>query len=213
MADIIYETFDFSEDVDEDFDLDLDSDDYEPPTEEEINFGEAVYNFLQELINADSCINDDYYLRGSVKKRFESHCLCGKDRSSDCNTVYYDFKNIDKYRIYENKVAEKVLSKEDIIWSCCDKEYIEKCFKELLCGKKSIYFPNCCGFRNNRGAVSVGLHSSAFNATKNHEGNTVDLIVFAGKNRKTVTMRAIDTRSFETKLNSWIDLFVHTDVT
>ena len=208
MADIIYKSFDFSEDVDEDFDLDLDSDDYEPTTEEEINFGCAVYNFLQELIDADGCINDDYFLRGAVKKRYETHCLCGKDRVSDCNIVYYDFKNIDKYRIYENKVAEKVLISEDIIWSFCDKEYIEKCFKELLCGNKSLYFPNCCGFRNKRGTVSIGLHSSNFNATKNHEGNTVDLIVFAGKNRKTVTMSAIDTRSFETMLNSWLDLFL-----
>ena len=208
MADIIYKTFDFSEDVDEGFDIDWDSEDYEPLTEEEINFGCAVYNFLQELIDSDGCINDDYFLRGAVKKRFEAHCLCGKDRVSDSNNVYYDFKNIDKYRIYENKVAEKVLISEDIIRSFCDKEYIEKCFKELLCGNKSLYFPNCCGFRNKRGTVSIGLHSSNFNATKNHEENTVDLIVFAGKNRKTVTMRAIDTRSFETKLNSWLDLFL-----
>ena len=89
-----------------------------------------------------------------------------------------------------------------------NKTDIEKCFKELLCGKKSIYFPNCCGFRNNRGAVSIGLHSSAFNATKNHDGRTVNLIVFAGEKRKIVTMRAIDTRSFETKLNSWIEMFL-----
>ncbi len=211
MAGIIYGTFDFSENSDAD--PDWDSYDYEPLTEEEINFGSAVYNFLQELIDADSCINYDYLLRGAIKKRYEAHCLCGKDRVSDCNIVYYDFKNIDKYRIYENKVAEKVLDSESIIRSLCDKEYVEKCFNGLLCGNVTLYFPNCCSFRNKRGTVSIGLHSSNFNATKNHEGNTVDLIVFAGKNSKTVTMRAIDTRSFETKLNAWIDLLVHTDVT
>lgn len=211
MSGIIYETFDFDENSDKD--PDLDSDDYEPITEQEINYGKAVYTFLQELINADSCINDDYYLRGAIKKRYETHCLCGKDRVSDCNIVYYDFKNIDKYRIYENKVAEKVLRSENIIQSLSDKEYVEKCFKELLCGNAALYFPNCCCFRNNRGSVSIGLHSSAFNATKNHDGKTVNLIVFAGEKRKIVTMRAVDTRSFETKLNAWIDLFVHTGVT
>ena len=206
MAGIIYGTFDFNENSDAD--PDWDSYDYEPLTEEEINFGSAVYNFLQELIDADSCINYDYLLRGAIKKRYEAHCLCGENRVSDCNNIYYGFKNIDKYRIYENKVAEKVLRSENIIRSLSDKEYVEKCFKELLCGNKSLYFPNCCGFRNKRGTVSIGLHSSNFNATKNHEGNTVDLIVFAGTNRKTVTMRAIDTRSFETKFNSWLDLFL-----
>ena len=61
--------------------------------------------------------------------------------------------------------------------------------------------------------MSIGLHPSAFNVTKNHDGNTVDLIVFAGKNRKTVTMRAIDASNFEAKFNSRIKMFVHTDVT
>ena len=201
-----YQTNDFDEDAT--LADDLDSDDYEPLTEQEINYGKAVYTFLQELINADSCINDDYYLRGAIKKRYKTHCLCGKDRVSDCNIVYYDFKNIDKYRIYENKVAKKVLSKENIIQSLCDKEYIEKCFKELLCGKKSIYFPNCYGFRNNRGTVSIGLHSSNFNVTKNHDGKTVNLIVFAGEKRKIVTMRAVDVQTFERKLNIWLNLFL-----
>lgn len=211
MAGIIYGTFDFNENSDAD--PDWDSYDYEPLTEEEINFGSAVYSFLQELIDADSCINYDYLLRGAIKKRYEAHCLCGENRVSDCNNIYYGFKNIDKYRIYENKVAEKVLDSESIIRSLCDKEYVEKCFNRLLCGNVTLYFPTCCCFRNNRGSVSIGLHPSAFNVTKNHDGNTVDLIVFAGKNRKTVTMRAIDASNFEAKFNSRIKMFVHTDVT
>ena len=189
------------------FNPDIDSNDYEPLTENEIAFGEALFNFLQELINADDYINEEFISKEAIKNHYKHHCTGAfENRKSKRTNVYYDFKNIDKYRIYENNISDKILSSTNVIYSLND-DNMYKFFRKLFEGNFSIYFKPCCGFRNNKGTISIGFNSFASNVTRNYINNTINFLVFGGNNNNTITMYPIDANYVERKFNNLIKTY------
>ena len=196
---------------------DEDIDDWEDPdetevTEEEIRFAKELFDFLQELIDAedDTDINEEFMSDRGAKKHFENHCLGHhrNERVSKRTSVYYDFKDVSQYKEYERKLTEvaRGVSRTNVetFISLLDKESIEKWLQKLFEGDVYLSFTTECGLHNSKGRIYLTIHSFASDVTRNYQSNdTIDIMVKSSRG-KTITLYAVDANYFETKLNNII---------
>ena len=190
------------------FDIDFDTDDVSAyPTEEEIQTGDAVKRYLEGLIKdaVPEGFNEYDTLAKRVKLGFDKHCLCGDTaRKSTESKVYYDFSNADKYRVYAEKVAGRVLNTENKVASLYDTETLSACFAGLFKGDSAVYFYVCCDLKVDAKPVILGLRSFATKLTKNHgDRETVDLLVLTPDERL-VALCAVDAAVLERELKTMI---------
>ena len=190
-----------------------DEDDWEydypdPPSEEDLRFEKELRELLQEIVDSEVVtITEEFMTDRKAKDHFESHCL-GHDRKSRISTrqnVYYDFKDVSLYKERERSIssdAEDRGSKNVYTFNCLlDREDISKALRKLFEGGIYIRFTYDCGLRNEKGPISLLVHSFASDVTKNYlRGNTIDILIRA--DRKTLTMYPVDANYFENKFNN-----------
>lgn len=170
--------------------------------------------FLQELIDDNAHMNEEFTSEPSLTSHFESHCLGnglkkdGTPKISNHNTVYYDFIKESKYAKHEdeiNKYVREVLAStanKTNISTLKDTIRVQNAFRELFKGNRTVVFDGCCGLVNNTNGVILGIHAFCSEYTTNYEdGNTVDVIVMSLAH-KTITLYPVDSYYLETKLNN-----------
>lgn len=190
---------------------DINSEDISPITPEEEMFAEDIRNLVQNIIDNEFVgIEEEFTSENNLENHFRWHCL-GKNpnRKSVRTNIFYDFKDINKYRNLEDRVSRKFLNalrdKRSIqINSLYDTEAILRGFRKLFEGDFTLVFSTLCGFRNSSGMVNITFVSFANWCTKNYaKGNTIHCLV-NGRNSKTLTLYPIDAGYVENKFNSFI---------
>lgn len=196
-----------------DIDWDILDEDIKPISKEELEFGEEMFDLFQSLINNEQHLTEEFTSKNSLKTHYEQHCIGNNPfKKSTKHNIYYDFTNIDKYRIYENKINNIVNSTNMRINYLGDVETINKYFRKLYEGNQAILFTTSCAFTNNIGSVELAVHAYATDKTENYKaGNTVNFLVLS--RGKTVTMYSIDAYYLQTKLNNIIKKYTNTDDT
>ena len=192
--------------LDEDWDDFNDPDDL-PITKEEYAFAEELSNFIQSLIDVDDEVSEDFVSEKCLYRHYDKHCLDGEaNRQSTRSNVFYDFRDVNKYREYCDKTTDDILRTKYQVYSLLDTESVYRCVRKLFEGSTSIKFEISCGFENESGSVSIGVHSYANKATTNYLQNTLDFSVISRKN-KTISMYPVDASYFETKFNNLISKY------
>ena len=191
-------------------DLDI-TDDVEEITDAQIEFANSIYDLFQSII-ADNNINEEFKSNYSLNNHFNKHCI-GKhlDRRSTRTHIYYDFKNVNEYKEYEQFIRTKVLQSDYIISSLEDSDNILKYFHNLFMGNKSIYFTRSCGFNVEGKIINLGLYAFSSDKTDNYLGNNTVTLIILNKN-DTLTMYPIDADYLETKLNNIIKKYSDLDI-
>lgn len=191
-------------------DLDID-DDIEETTPAQIEFANSIYDLFQSII-ADNDINEEFKSNRSLINPFNKHCI-GKhlDRRSTRTHIYYDFKNVNEYKEYEQFIRTKVLQPNYVISFLEDSDNILKYFHNLFMGNKSIYFTKSCGFNVEGKLINLGLYAFFSDKTNNYLGNNTVTLIILDKNN-TSTMYPIDANYLETKLNNIIKKYSDSDI-
>ena len=171
-------------------------------SDEELEIGNQLTDVLQGLID-DEVIDEEFVSERSLVRHYNTHCIADHtDRKSNRHNVFYDFKNIDKYRVYEDKINRQIDETPYYISSLFDEELCRKYFRKLFEGNVSLRFTLSCNLRNNEGLVELGLHSFASNYTTNYNGgNTIDMSIRSPKG-ETITFYAVDAHYLENKINN-----------
>ena len=190
-------------------DLDID-DDIEGITDAEIEFANSIYALFQSII-ADNNINEEFKSNHSLNNHFNKHCI-GKhlDRRSIRTHIYYDFKNVNEYKEYEQFIRTKMLQPDYTISLLEDSDNNLKYFHDLFMGNKSIYFTRSCGFNVEGKLINLGLYAFSSDKTNNYLGNNTVTLIILDKNN-TSTMYPIDANYLETKLNNIIKKYSDLD--
>lgn len=207
------------DEIDDDLD-DLDDPDFVDVTEADEKFAKELFDFLQEVIEEEDTgtLTEQFMSDRGATEHFHRHCL-GHDRTtrtSNRQTVYYDFRDVSQYKEYERtlNVGSREASGSNIqgFVSLLDRESIEKWFRKLFEGNKYIAFTSECGFHNSHGRISILIHAFASNVTRNYQsGNTLDIMIRA-TNGRTITLYAVDANYFENKINSIIRRYHDDDI-
>ena len=192
-------------------DLDIEDDDVEETTPAQIEFANSIYDLFQSII-ADNDINEEFKSNRSLINHFNKHCI-GKqlDRRSTRTHIYYDFKNVNEYKEYEQFIRTKVLQPNYVISFLEDSDNILKYFHNLFMGNKSIYFTKSCGFNVEGKLINLGLYAFSSDKTNNYLGNNTVTLIILDKNN-TSTMYPIDANYLETKLNNIIKKYSNSDI-
>ena len=192
-------------DLDDDVDFITDTTpvDYEPLTKEQIRIGDELQSFLQSFIDNENKLDEEYVSTYDLDNHYRWHCLANKVyRKSDSHNVYYDFRNRDKYRIYEEEISDKVNMTPNKIVSLYDTDSVNKHFRKLFEGNYTIKLLTSCGLFSSIGDICFGINSFATNKTQNYtKGNTIN-ILFMTPTGKTISMYPVDAHYFETKFNN-----------
>lgn len=176
-------------------------------SEEEFEFGDNVFSFLQELIDTDN-LTEEFSNQNQLTVHFRRHCLRNiSGRVSTRSSVYYDFVDEQDYSKHEEDVSNKAINTMEntdmFISDLYDTEKLIKAFRKLFEGNKTLVFSLACGFHNNIGPIRLCLNAYATRYTSNYQQNTIDFLIQA-PNNKTVTLYAIDANYLENKINSEI---------
>ena len=195
----------------DDLDDDFNSNDYMPASDIEYEIAAEIFDFLQDIIDREDSLTEDFTSYSKLEYHFNRHCLGlnpdGK-KVSQYTKVYYDFKYLNEYRNYEESINKKMINLPLAYQpTLLDTETLFKCFRKLFEGNFSMLLPAGAGFENDLGPVQIGLNSFATKYTSNYKaGNTINMIILTPKN-KTITMYAIDAHYLETKLNNIIEKY------
>ena len=192
-----------SEEPDDDWN---DPDD-KPITKEEISLAEDLFDLIQGIIDTEvyEDFTEEFKTHKSLVRHFNKHCLAGDtSKKSKYTNIYYDFNNIDKYRVYEEKIADKVENNSVRILSMYDTQKVTNAFRKLFEGNVALHFSYSCDFHNDAGNISVGIYAFSSNVTNNYVGgNTVDILV-QNRKKQTVTLYPVDAHYLQTKFNNII---------
>ena len=178
----------------------------DPFTPEEEALSKELFELFQSLIDVESTdLKEKFTTKKNLENHYYKHCLADSSEKVSTQTqIFYDFRNIDKYRVYEDNISNRMRKVEETIPTLNDTALVLDNIKDLFLGNKDILFCNSCGFYNATGSVMLGVHSFSSNVTKNYSGgNTVDLIVLTSQFR-TITIYPVDAYELETKLNDII---------
>lgn len=189
-------------DIDYDDDIDFNFEGDEEFTEEEEELSNELFNLISGLAEDTFLVNEEFVSRKALENHYDIHCLANyKNRWSSEKQVFYDFRNIDKYRYYEDEVSKKFNEPDFSIATLNDYNHVIKSMRKLFEGNKTVKFEISCGIKNNFGSISIGLHSFASDKTSNYKkGNTINVLVMARKG-KTISMYPTDSYQLERRLN------------
>ena len=200
--------------MEEDDDLDIDDEeDFENPdweefTPEEEALANDLFDMIQSFINEEEKeeLDEKFTSKSQLNNHFNRHCLAKiPNRKSKRTKVFYDFNDVNKYKIYEDKI--NVLMQETVtrVPTLNDVRLVCKYMRRLFEGNFNILFTTSCGFYNSNGYIMVGLHSFSSDVTKNYPSqNTIDIILLTAPTLKTITIYPVDANYFETKFNNII---------
>ena len=190
---------------------DFNSPDEEPITKEQEDFAEELFNFLQELVNKEENLTEEFISNSTLNRHFYKHSLANRnDKKSNRQTIWYDFKYINEYKNYEELISEKVIKTKYQIPSLLDTNLITNYTHELFKGNTSILFTTSCGFTNAIGKIMIGLYAYSTDVTTNYtKGNTVSVLILSPTG-KTLSLYSVDANYLENKLNSLIKKYSST---
>lgn len=196
--------------LDEDF-IDINPPDQESVSEFQIEFAKEFYNFMQGFIEKES-LKEEFTSTANLQLHYDKHCLAEDlEKKSDRYNVYYDFNNVDRYRVYGNKISDALEISPNRIPSLLDFDKMINYLRKLFEGNCYILFTTSCGFENDKGPVMMGLHSFASSVTTNYKNqNTLDLVVIS-PTFKIISLYPVDAHYFKTKFNSIIKRFNKSD--
>lgn len=192
--------------LDEDF-IDFNSPDQENISEFQIEFAKDFYDFMQGFIEKEP-LKEEFTSTTSLQLHYDKHCLAGDiEKKSDRYNVYYDFNNIDKYRIYGDKISNSLEISPNRISSLLDFDKMIRYLRKLFEGNYYILFTTSCAFENDKGPVMIGLHAFSSDVTTNYKNqNTLDLIIIS-PTFKTISLYPVDAYYFKTKFNTIMKKF------
>mgnify|MGYP007135714113 CR=1 FL=1 len=187
-------------------------------TEQDEKFAAALFDLLQELVNTED-LNEAFANNYTLQNHFYKHCLgANSNKKSSRQNVYYDFKYVNQYKDYEDKIAEKINTEvsstynKGYINSLYDSDKVKKAVYNLFKGNSYVYFPPIVGLHNQFGGFALGLHAYATGVTTNYMCNTIDLILIT-KSGKTLTLYPVDANYLENKLNNLIKNYSNLNTT
>lgn len=187
-----------------DFD-DFNSADEEPITKSQEEFANELFDFLQELIDIEEQLTEEFVSKSTLNTHFYKHSLAGRDNKiSSQQDIWYDFKYVNEYKKYEDVISQQVIKTKYMIPSLLDNKLIERYMHKLFEGGKSVLFTTMCGFTNKTGNVMIGIYAYSTDVTTNYKtANTVTLVILTPTG-KTISMYPVDATYLETKLNNII---------
>ena len=128
----------------DDLDEDFNSDDYSPVSDIEYEIAADVFDFIQDIIDNEDNLVEDFTSYSKLEYHFNRHCLGlhpGKDKVSQYTKVYYDFKYLNEYRNYEESINKKMINLPLVYQpTLLDTETLIKCFRKLFEGNFSMLF-------------------------------------------------------------------------
>ena len=188
---------------DDDFDFNWKGLKPTPKCDEE--FASNIFNLIQDLIIKDDIITEKFISKNCLNAHYAKHCLAGNPNKKFTETsIYYDFNDPNRYRIYGEGVKDKIKNCNHEIPSLYDTKLVNKYFRKLFEGNYQILFNTSCGFKNNSGNVIIGLNAFSSNVTKNYSGgNTIDIMI-ANASFKIISVYPVDAYYLESKFNNII---------
>lgn len=186
-------------DIWEELDELVEEDGFEDVQEKDVFDDETVkelFMFFNSFVGDESL--KEMFVKGQLPIHFKKHCLGTSTKKSNRTNVYYDFKYVNDYKNYENKLSN-IFSKPNIrITNLYDKDLI-KSLKNLFKGNYSIELTSSCGFSKGR---NICIYAYSSDVTTNYlSGNTIDICIRTNAD-ETVTLYPLDANYFESKLNN-----------
>lgn len=181
-------------------------------TPTQITFGNAIRNVLQELLNEDDFLNEDFICLSVLMKHFQKHCVGIENKKSTPQDIRYDFKTLEEYTNYEIKLSRAISNAFDdststyFISSLYDAEDIINKVDKFFAGNAYLIFLRSCNVMDLKTGRTrtIALHSYCTDKTTNFPGrNTIDFRV-GNVVEKTITLFPIDANKLEKKINSLI---------
>ena len=189
---------------------DDDWDDYEednPITDDQKAFAKEFLGFFQSLIDREeeslADVDEEFVSEKSLDVHFAKHCVGNSGRKSTKRDILYDFTTKKQYSNYEGRLQKSFREGPvDSLNSIFDVDDINEKFRRFFEGDKYILIGAIFGLENNKGPVSLGIHSFSSDVTTNYNGgNTVDICVM-NPSLRTITLYALDVQLLKSKLLS-----------
>ena len=210
LGDFLMELASVDDDIDEDYEE-------EHVSEEDLAFAKELEDFLLELASVDNDISEEFVNDRGAKKHFYKHCIDhSKSKKSTRHNVYYDFKDVSRYKQYEQQLSNLIRyslintqnrpngsdNKEAfVINDLTDRSLIDKAFRKLFEGDILVIFDISRPAISKLSSINITAHSYATNVTNNYSaGNTIDIIIRSI--RGTNTLYPVDANYFENKINN-----------
>jgi len=202
--------YEYNEDDEYLDDLDLLADiDEEDWTDENYNdevaqsFAKDMEKFLYSIVAQDNILEEEFVSPRTLLTHFNKHCKGHSNRRSTRSRILYDFNDNSKYSDYEKDLSTKIENTNYVIGSLYDYDTVIKYMRKLFEGNVTVWFTLGCELHNPE-PFSLAFYAFSSDVTKNYRGgNTID-VCLKGRNKRTITLFAIDAQDVERRLNNTI---------